>query len=575
MPLMNDPVHVAAACDEKYAMPLAAMLASVGASLSAQRRVVVHVLETGLLDQTRVRIERRLHPQLELNWIPIDVSRLHSLQATLRRFDTVSLQSYYRLLLPEVLSSQLHKVIYLDCDLVVNHDVSELWDLDSGGTCLLAVPELIAASRFVSSKAGIRLYRELGLPADLPIFNSGVMVLNLQRWRALRIAQRALVYLHEAAQHLQWHDQEAINAVVAGDWQALDPRWNVTMHAFRETNDRTRHASVINDSFILHFNSAIKPWHHDFRLWGAEFFFRQVDRTAWAGWRPVPPTHRFLRRWVAWLVRAARKRNHMIGRKLFRLRRTLHRSCVLRIPLTNLDGQRVPATGQAELRVMMIVERVDRRLSWLVDYYFTAGADRVLIVIEHPENLDVEALRRGRGRLHLFTPGIFRRTRHELMRHLLHRYGRGHWCLMADANELLVYPNAQMRSLKQLSSHLEVSGYDALHCQVVPTAVPDDWTGRSFGEIGAAVARRPQPRPTQERLKVVLSDPLNGGVFTAVVRASLAGPRIEQLVLHSRVPLLRYRSAMSIAADLRAVYPARLAELEEVALCSTSSNHQA
>jgi len=181
MPFVSDPVHVAAACDENYAMALAAMLASVGTSLGEQRRVVVHVLETGLADQTRLRVENRLQPRLELNWTTIDAGRLRSLGATLRRFDTVSLQSYYRLLLPEVLSSVLQKVIYLDCDLVVNRDVGELWDSDVSGTCLLAVPELIAGSRFVSSKAGIRLHRELGLPADLRFFNSGVMVINLER----------------------------------------------------------------------------------------------------------------------------------------------------------------------------------------------------------------------------------------------------------------------------------------------------------------------------------------------------------------------------------------------------------
>jgi hypothetical protein len=172
-------------------------------------------------------------------------------------------------------------------------------------------------------------------------------------------------------------------------------------------------------------------------------------------------------------------------------------------------------------------------------------------------------------------PGVFRRTRHELLRHLLHRYGRGHWCLVADASELLVYPNAQIWSLKQLCNHLEVSGYDALHCQVVPSGAPDDWTARSIGEIGAAVAFRLRLLPAHERLKVVLSDPLSGGVFTAVVCANPAGQRIEQLEFRSRVPLLRYHSAMSIAADLRAVYPARLAELEGVVLCSTSCDHQA
>ncbi|MBQ8692167.1 MAG: hypothetical protein IJ520_03390, partial [Synergistaceae bacterium] len=38
----------------------------------------------------------------------------------------------YRLFMPEVLSG-LDKVIYLDCDIVVNMDIAELWDIDLGG----------------------------------------------------------------------------------------------------------------------------------------------------------------------------------------------------------------------------------------------------------------------------------------------------------------------------------------------------------------------------------------------------------------------------------------------------------
>jgi hypothetical protein len=130
-------------------------------------------------------------------------------------------------------------------------------------------------------------------------------------------------------------------------------------------------------------------------------------------------------------------------------------------------------------------------------------------------------------------------------------------------------------SLKQLCDDLEVSGCDGLQCQVVPIEAPDEWTGRSTGEIDAAVACWLQCAPTHERLQIVFGDSLDGRVFTATVWASLAGQRIEQLEIQSRVPLLRFRSGMSIATDLRAVHPARLAELEGVVLCSASCNRQA
>ena len=45
--------HVAAGCDENYALPLAVMLASIEANLASGVTVVAHVLQSGLQPATR------------------------------------------------------------------------------------------------------------------------------------------------------------------------------------------------------------------------------------------------------------------------------------------------------------------------------------------------------------------------------------------------------------------------------------------------------------------------------------------------------------------------------------------
>jgi lipopolysaccharide biosynthesis glycosyltransferase len=87
------------------------------------------------------------------------------------------------------------------------------------------------------------------------------MVINLRHWRDNYLFLRALIYILEAGQDLRWHDQEALNAVLAGEWRELDPTWNVTMHIFGRTLKPDLVPDLKNDPFIVHFNSAIKPWH--------------------------------------------------------------------------------------------------------------------------------------------------------------------------------------------------------------------------------------------------------------------------------------------------------------------------
>ena len=89
----------------------------------------------------------------------------------------------YRMFIPEVLDS-LSKVIYLDCDIIVNLDLQELWAIDMGGK------SIAGAFDEVHEQAKLYLARKLQLrfsgikPADY--INSGVVVMDLQRIRERR-----------------------------------------------------------------------------------------------------------------------------------------------------------------------------------------------------------------------------------------------------------------------------------------------------------------------------------------------------------------------------------------------------
>src|SRR5262245_56041362 len=107
------------------------MLASIEANLGPDRTVVAHVLDSGLRAAARLKIadsvDRR---RIQIEWIPVESAQLAAAARTLRSFDTISLASYNRLLLPGLLPATLDRVIYLDCDLVVLHDLWELWRTD-------------------------------------------------------------------------------------------------------------------------------------------------------------------------------------------------------------------------------------------------------------------------------------------------------------------------------------------------------------------------------------------------------------------------------------------------------------
>ena len=547
-------LHIAAACDESYAMPMATMLASVAANLHPLRRANVYVLESELSDATKQKIAGDLPTdRIDVQWINVLAGRLGELRGTLRSFDTVSLASYYRLLLPEVLPKEIHKVIYLDCDLVVLHDLGALWDLDVRATCLLAVGELAALSRFVSSSAGIPLYRELGLPPDLPFFNSGVMSINLERWRKLLVMQRAIKYIREAGMRLRWHDQEALNAVVAGDWTALDPRWNVTMHVFRGSQDAAIQA-LTRSPYIVHYNAAIKPWHHDFSYGFGETFYRYVDATAWRGWRPGRPAHPTISRWRARLVRAMRKRRQGALSRMDASKRAFRGWLVLRWPRDSIE---IPEAA-GETRVLIACDFMDSSVSALIRHYSSCGADRVLVATGSCTPDAIESLGHPRGRLHIL---LSERNipASQRLRQLLYRYGAGQWCLLVVGNEFFVNPLEVQGSLRDLCTQMDRDGAEALTCNLIDDPVGTDALDCSRAQVALSPAGQ---APERALIRSLLSDSISGRKFSATFRVGVANEHSLVLDYRSRIGLLKYRPGMLIDRDLCGVQGARLAKME-------------
>jgi lipopolysaccharide biosynthesis glycosyltransferase len=81
--------------------------------------------------------------------------------------------NYYRLAAPRILPLDVHKVFYLDSDIVVRRPIKALWDIDINNSALAAVADSVWSPD--------RNYARL--PPGARHFNSGVTLTNLDYWR--------------------------------------------------------------------------------------------------------------------------------------------------------------------------------------------------------------------------------------------------------------------------------------------------------------------------------------------------------------------------------------------------------
>ena len=287
LPDNPDPVVIACAADDRYVQPLAVMLRSALANLSPVWTAAIYLLDGGIDPENRRRLAESLPPgRASLHWVATDTSRFSGLPL----WGRMPVATYYKLLVPDLLPAGVPRAVWLDCDVVVLGDLARLWRVDAADRHVLAVQDQVVP--LVSSPNGVAGYRELGIAPDAKYFNAGVMVMDLALWRRDDVAGRVADHLRRWRDEVVFWDQEGMNAVLAGAWGELDPRWNrnpsIRAGRFRRHSGSTGSQEAVDESWIVHFTGNLKPWVYHGRDPFHTCYFRYLDQTAWAGWRPAP-----------------------------------------------------------------------------------------------------------------------------------------------------------------------------------------------------------------------------------------------------------------------------------------------
>jgi lipopolysaccharide biosynthesis glycosyltransferase len=236
---------VVCSVDAAYTLPLLVTLASLRAELPTEQALHVHVVHSGLPVE-----------HLEAIAALVDVTPVafpQPLRASIPAHRRFPPQAAVPLLVGELLPKALERVVFVDADLLVIDDPSELFEADLAGRAFGAVVD--GAIVRCSAPRGVRGWRGLGIPPSAAYFNAGVIVIDLPTWRARDVGGRAMRYLELHVGGGGFLHQEALNAIAWEDWAAIDPRWNVLASHIGRTRSATRASPG-----IVHFAGRVKPW---------------------------------------------------------------------------------------------------------------------------------------------------------------------------------------------------------------------------------------------------------------------------------------------------------------------------
>lgn len=139
----------------------------------------------------------------------------------------VSIGAFYRLLIPQILSKDINKCIYLDSDMAVNLDIRELWQIELGDKPLAAVREMEAnAYNYETNDAAQKYLLNEHIVEYENYFNSGLLVMNL---KYLRDAEELLMNgVKWRGEHPQCNcfDQDIWNYLFSKNYLKLSVKFN-------------------------------------------------------------------------------------------------------------------------------------------------------------------------------------------------------------------------------------------------------------------------------------------------------------------------------------------------------------
>lgn len=297
--------------DGQYAEHAGVVLASV--FQNTRSPVNVHILhdETLSEDNRQKLVELTASYNQTINFYPVAIPEdMLQVMASVGSINVWTPACMYRLLLPAIIPTD--RIIYLDCDVLVNMDLEELWQVELNGFYLGAVwdQNIMTITETISSK---------GLNPDL-YFNSGVILFALNTIRANPSWYAEMLNFLRNFPDTAMPDQDALNAVFGENHLPLDVHFNFFNMAAADHDFSNK---------IVHFAGDEKCWISNSSGW--ELYRYYLSLTPWkiqAVQQPVEPAFSGAKK--NWTRMKPRKRKTTRGR----LR--IKRSKFIRISLSNL-----------------------------------------------------------------------------------------------------------------------------------------------------------------------------------------------------------------------------------------------
>ncbi|XP_051117500.1 probable galacturonosyltransferase-like 10 [Andrographis paniculata] len=261
-------VHVAMTLDLKYLRGSIASVHSILKNSECPQNIHFHFITTTPTTLTLSSIIQSTFPNLHFNTYPFHNE--HKIKQLISHSIRPALENplnYARIYLTNILDPSITRAVYIDSDTILVDDIQKLWSVELTGSRVIGAPEYCHTN--FTSYFNDRFWADPRLPRRAfegkkkrpCYFNTGVLVLDLERWRRGDYTEKMEEWMEiqKEKRIYELGSLPPLMLVFGGEIEGIDHRWN--QHGLGGDNVvnscRSLHPGEVS---LMHWSGKGKPW---------------------------------------------------------------------------------------------------------------------------------------------------------------------------------------------------------------------------------------------------------------------------------------------------------------------------
>jgi len=275
-------IPIVLASDENYIPYMSAAMQSVMENANENQKYIFFILHKSLSSETLEKLKQQVaaYPCFAIEFINV-LKEFEKYLINAGNTGSWTVETYFRLVTPWILK-EFDKIIYMDCDIICNSDISYIYNIDIGNNLIAGAQDIPQISIFYNRKYKGKFKSSVIEKMSKPenYINAGFIVLNTKEFRNKFTSD----YLLNLAQNEDYKlvDQDLLNFIAkdsifnfSQEFNFLNTNWDIS---FAPKNLIEEYNKAKKNPKIIHYTTT-KPWKAELNPPFFHLFWKYSTRT--------------------------------------------------------------------------------------------------------------------------------------------------------------------------------------------------------------------------------------------------------------------------------------------------------